>query len=164
MRGTRGRSFETQACGLLLRMRVLIVAILVLLPTLALAVDPDEILDDPALEARAREIGKELRCVTCQNQSIDDSNAPLAKDLRVIVRERLVAGDTNEEVIAYVTDRYGDYVRLKPAMRSDTALLWLAPLIAFSAAGTIVYFYFRDLKRKAETKTQNDASEEAPEV
>jgi cytochrome c-type biogenesis protein CcmH len=158
------RSFETQACGLLLRMRVLFTAILFLLPTLALAVDPDEILNDPALEARAREIGKELRCVTCQSQSIDDSNAPLAKDLRLIVRERLVAGDTNEEVIAFVTDRYGDYVRLKPAMRADTALLWLAPLLAFSAAGTVVFFYFRDLKQKAATMTQDDNEEEASEV
>lgn len=145
-------------------MRVLFVALLLLLPTFALAVDPDEILDDPALEARAREIGKELRCVTCQSQSIDDSNAPLAKDLRLIVRERLVAGDTDEEVIAYVTDRYGDYVRLKPALRADTAFLWLAPLIAFSAAGTIVFFYFRDLKRKSENKSIDDAEKKASEV
>ncbi len=113
----------------------------------ALAVEPDEMLDDPGLEARAREISRELRCVTCQSQSIDESNAPLAKDLRLVVRERLLAGDSNEEVIAYMTNRYGDYVRLKPALRGDTALLWLTPLMAFIAAVGGAFFYFRHLQK-----------------
>lgn len=115
-----------------------------------LAVEPDEILDDPVLEERARNIGRELRCITCQSESIDDSNAPLARDLRLIVRERLVAGDTNEEVMAYVTDRYGDYVRLKPEMRADTALLWLTPALALAAALGAAFFYFRNLPKPAD--------------
>ncbi len=114
------------------------------------AVEPDEILDNPELEARAREISKELRCVTCQSQSIDDSNAPLAKDLRIIVRERLLAGDTDAEVIAFVTERYGDYARLKPAVRGDTILLWLTPAIALGGALAFAFFYFRQLQEKAE--------------
>lgn len=113
----------------------------------ALAVEPDEILEDPALEQRARDIGRELRCITCQSQSIDDSNAPLARDLRIVVRERLVAGDSDDEVMAYVTGRYGDYVRLRPAMRADTALLWLTPALALLAGLGAAFFYFRNLPK-----------------
>ncbi|HXC29512.1 MAG TPA: cytochrome c-type biogenesis protein [Stellaceae bacterium] len=91
------------------------------------AVRPDEMLQDPALEARAREIGQELRCLVCRNQSIDDSDADLAHDLRVLVRQRLTAGDTNQQVIAYVVSRYGDFVLLKPPFKFDTYLLWLGP-------------------------------------
>jgi len=93
----------------------------------AAAIQPDEILADPALEARAREIGRELRCLVCQNQSIDDSDAPLARDLRLLVRERLVAGDTNEEIVAFVVERYGDFVLLEPPFKATTWLLWLGP-------------------------------------
>ena len=85
----------------------------------AFAVQPDEVLKDPAMEARAREISKELRCLVCQNQSIDDSNAPLARDLRVLVRERLVAGDDNTGVLGYITARYGDYVLLRPPFKAS---------------------------------------------
>lgn len=92
----------------------------------ALAVNPDEVLADPALEARAREISANLRCLVCQNQSIDDSDAELAGDLRVLVRERLTEGDSNEEVMRYVVDRYGEYVRLNPVVAPHTILLWLA--------------------------------------
>lgn len=113
----------------------------------ALAVEPDEILDDPALETRARDISRELRCITCQSQSIDDSDAPLAKDLRMIVRERLVAGDSDQEIMAFMTDRYGDYVLLKPELRADTALLWFAPLIAFGGAVFAAFFYFRQIRK-----------------
>ncbi|MFV3127413.1 cytochrome c-type biogenesis protein [Niveispirillum sp. KHB5.9] len=107
----------------------------------ALAVMPDEKLSDPALEARAREISKELRCLVCQNQSIDDSNADLARDLRVLVRERLVKGDSNDQVLAYVHDRYGDFVLLRPPVTGYTALLWGGPflLLALSALGTALY-------------------------
>jgi len=111
------------------------------------AVEPDEILEDARLEARAREISRELRCVVCQNQSIDDSDAPLAKDLRLVVRERLLAGDSDDEVMAFVTMRYGEYVRLKPDLRGDTLLLWLAPLIAFGGAGIFAFFYFRRIQK-----------------
>jgi cytochrome c-type biogenesis protein CcmH len=93
----------------------------------ALAVLPGERLDDPALEARARDISRELRCQVCQNQSIDDSNAPLAADLRQLVRERIKAGDSDAQVYRYVTQRYGDYVLLRPPLRTDTLILWFGP-------------------------------------
>ena len=91
------------------------------------AVRPDEMLKDPALEARAREIGQELRCLVCRNQSIDDSDADLAHDLRVLVRQRLVAGDSDQQVIDYIVSRYGDFVLLKPPFKLDTWVLWLGP-------------------------------------
>jgi cytochrome c-type biogenesis protein CcmH len=103
------------------------------------AVTPDEILKDPALEARARELSAELRCMVCQNQSIDDSDAPLAKDLRVLVRERLVAGDTNREVIDYLVSRYGEFVLLKPRFAWHTMVLWAAGPLAL-IAGLIAIF------------------------
>ena len=91
------------------------------------AVEPDEILSNPALEARARAITKHLRCLVCQNQSIDDSDAPLARDLRILVRERLQAGDSDRQVIDFLVARYGEFVLLKPRFSSHTALLWLGP-------------------------------------
>jgi cytochrome c-type biogenesis protein CcmH len=91
------------------------------------AVQPDEMLSDPALEARARELSRELRCMVCQNQSIDDSEAPLARDLRLLVRERLKAGDSDRQVLDFLTARYGDFVLLKPRFGWDTAVLWLGP-------------------------------------
>ena len=93
----------------------------------ALAVEPDEMLADPALEARARTISRELRCMVCQNQSIDDSGAPLARDLRVLVRERLNAGDNDQQVLDFLVARYGEFVLLKPRFEWRTALLWLTP-------------------------------------
>ena len=90
------------------------------------AVQPDEVLDDPVLEERARELSKGLRCLVCRNENIDDSNAELARDLRLLVRERLVAGDTDEEAVAYIVDRYGEYVLLKPTTSGANWLLWLA--------------------------------------
>jgi len=105
---------------------------LVVLLTLAIpahAVRPDEMLADPALEARARDIGKELRCLVCRNQSIDDSEADLAHDLRVLVRERLAAGDTDRQVVDYIVSRYGDYVLLRPPFKLDTWLLWGGPAL-----------------------------------
>lgn len=93
-----------------------------------LAVLPDEVLDDPVLEARARAMSKELRCLVCRNESIDESNADLARDLRLLVRERLVAGDSDAEVIAYLVDRYGEYVLLNPPVTGSNLLLWGAPL------------------------------------
>ncbi len=107
------------------------------------AVLPEEQLADPALEARAREISQELRCVVCQNQSIDDSDAPLAADLRAIVRERLSAGDTNEEVMAYIVARYGNFVLLKPPLDVQTVVLWSAPLLVLIPGGLGLAFYLR---------------------
>lgn len=111
---------------------------LTLAATGALAVQPDEILKDPALEARARALSRELRCMVCQNQSIDDSDAPLARDLRVLVRDRLMAGDSDEAVLGYLTARYGDFVLLKPRFGWHTALLWLLPAILLAAGLAIV--------------------------
>ncbi|WP_018239155.1 cytochrome c-type biogenesis protein [Ensifer sp. BR816] len=95
----------------------------------ALAVNPDEVLADPALEARARAISAKLRCMVCQNQSIDDSNAELAKDLRLLVRERLKEGDTDEAVVAYVVSRYGEFVLLSPRFEAKTLVLWGMPVV-----------------------------------
>ena len=102
-------------------------------PTWALAVQPGERLADPALEARARNISAGLRCLVCQNQSIDDSEAPLARDLRVLVRDRLQQGESNGQVIAFVVARYGDYVLLRPPVNAATALLWAGPALLFFA-------------------------------
>lgn len=114
------------------------------------AVEPGEMMADPALEARAREISKGLRCVVCQNQSIDDSNADLAKSMRLLVRERITAGDSNSEVTQYLVDRYGDFVLLKPPFKATTLALWLGP-IAFGVIALLIGFtVFR--KRAQATK------------
>ena len=99
------------------------------------AVQPGEELDDPALEARARALSVNLRCLVCQNQSIDDSDAPLARDLRLLVRERLVAGDSDTEVTRFLVARYGEFVLLRPPLGTHTLLLWLTPLLLLAAAG-----------------------------
>ena len=109
------------------------------LATPVVALSPDEILDDPILEQRARDISAELRCLVCQNQSIDDSDADLARDLRVLVRERLVAGDSDEAVRQYVVDRYGEYVLLNPRVGGHTLLLWIAaPVLLLAGLVTLV--------------------------
>lgn len=102
---------------------------------MAHAVQPDEVLKDPALEQRARQISAGLRCMVCQNQSIDDSDAPLAKDLRLLVRERLQAGDTDQQVETYLVQRYGEFVLLKPTFGTHTLLLWLAPALVLVLGG-----------------------------
>jgi cytochrome c-type biogenesis protein CcmH len=114
-----------------------LVLLLLIAPT-AHAVEPGEMLKDPALEARARMLSQELRCVVCQNQSIDDSNAPLAHDLRVLVRERLTAGDTDAQVLSYITARYGEFVLLRPRLKSQTLVLWLAPLLLIAGAAAFL--------------------------
>ena len=101
----------------------------------ARAVLPDEIMADPAKEARARELSKELRCMVCQNQSIDDSEAPLARDLRLLVRERISAGDSDAQVIDFLVARYGEFVLLKPRLNEHTLLLWLTPPLALLLGG-----------------------------
>ena len=113
---------------------VYLVVLLLALP--ALAVEPDEILDDPVLEARARDLSKQLRCVVCQNQDIDSSNAGVARDLRILVRERLVAGDTDEQVLDFVVARYGDYVLFRPPWKPTTYALWIAPFLVLAIGAT----------------------------
>jgi len=103
-----------------------LILVLCLLPAPVMAVQPDEMLDDPKLEERAREISGGLRCLVCRNESIDDSNADLARDMRLLVRERLLAGDSNEEVVQYIVDRYGEYVLLNPTTTGSNLVLWLA--------------------------------------
>jgi len=117
--------------------------LLTLLSGPALAVQPDEMLKDPALESRARTLSQELRCMVCQNQSIDDSDAPLAKDLRVLVRERLTAGDTDNQVIDFLVSRYGEFVLLKPRLSMHTLLLWLAPFGVLIIAGVAFFTAWR---------------------
>jgi cytochrome c-type biogenesis protein CcmH len=127
-------------------MRVLLAAFaawIALAPLVVLAVEPGERLEDPVLEARARDISKALRCLVCQNQSIDDSNASLARDLRLLVRERLLVGESNEQVIAFVTARYGDYVLLEPPLKPVTYLLWFGPVAILIAGGLAVAVFLR---------------------
>jgi len=125
------------------RGRALILFIALIFPLAAHAVTPGEMLADPALEARARAIAAELRCLVCQNQSIDDSDASLAKDLRVLVREKLKEGMSDAQVREYIHARYGDFVLLRPPMKPDTLLLWSAPLIALLAGAAAVWIAVR---------------------
>ena len=125
-------------------MRRLLLAVAFLLTALpAFAVNPDEVLADPALEARARALSAQLRCMVCQNQSIDDSNAELARDLRLLVRERLKNGDSDQAVIDYVVSRYGEFVLLNPRLRGETLLLWGAPIVLFLAGATAMILFVR---------------------
>ena len=113
------------------------------------AVQPDEVLDDPVLEARARELSKGLRCLVCRNESIDDSHAELARDLRLLVRERLVAGDTDADAIAFIVDRYGEYVLLKPQTGGSNLMLWLAGPAMLILGGGLALVYLRRRARAA---------------
>jgi len=140
-------------CRAILRALAFVALFLAITP--AHTVQPDEILKDPALEARARHLSQELRCLVCQNQSIDDSNAELARDLRVLVRERLTAGDSDDAVLAYVEARYGEFVLLRPRWAPHTAVLWLAPVLLL--AGTIVFVW-----RRMRARGVHRGSEAAP--
>ncbi len=120
-----------------------------LLPLAANAVNPGEILKDPVLEKRARAISKGLRCVVCQNQSIDDSDAQLARDLRVLVREKLVAGDSDQVVVDYVVSRYGDFVLLRPPVKAVTLVLWFGPVVIALIGAMGLVLFFRRQKRYA---------------
>jgi cytochrome c-type biogenesis protein CcmH len=125
----------------------------------AFAVLPDEQLSDPKLEARARHISQELRCVVCQNQTIDDSDASLAHDLRVLLRERLLKGDTDEQAKAYLVKRYGTYVLLKPPFRWDTLFLWLGPLLVILIGGSGAAFYLMNRNTALAHETPLSAAE-----
>ena len=131
-------------------------ALLLLAPFSAYAVLPDEMLKDPVLEHRARDLSQQLRCLVCQNQSIDESHADLAHDLRVLVRERIKAGDSDKQVLDYLVARYGDFVMLKPPLKSTTYLLWFGPLLVFVMAAGGLLVYFR--RRKAQFAASGDAA------
>ncbi len=136
-------------------------AILATLPFAAGAVEPDEVLDDPVLETRAREISKVLRCLVCRSENIDNSNAGVARDLRLLVRERLTTGDTDEEVIEYIRARFGDYVLLKPPFKPETYVLWLAPaaLMLIGGIGVIAI-----LRKSGGTKVVNELDDDEKRI
>lgn len=142
-------------------MRIRLAAILVLAFALtgifaaapAFAVQPDEILSDPVLEARARELSKGLRCLVCRNESIDESNAELARDLRLLVRERLVAGDSDIEAVEFIVDRYGEYVLLRPTTTGANWMLWAAGPIMLLLAGAMGFAYLRGRSRGENAQT-----------
>jgi cytochrome c-type biogenesis protein CcmH len=137
-----------------------LLALVLFAATPALAVQPDEVLSDAALEARARALSAGLRCLVCQNQSIDDSNAPLARDLRLLVRERLTAGDSDEEVRDFVVARYGEFVLLRPPFSWSTVILWLTPVILIVAALGFAVHNFRAARTK-DAQSALTAEEEA---
>jgi cytochrome c-type biogenesis protein CcmH len=139
--------------------REVLLVLLALLASLtgpALAVQPDEMMKDPALEERARALSGELRCLVCQNESIDDSEAPLARDIRVLIRERIGKGESNDSVRAYLVSRYGDFILLKPPFKPETLLLWLSPVITL-ALGIAAALYAR---RRAPSATPGLSAEE----
>jgi cytochrome c-type biogenesis protein CcmH len=120
-----------------------------LAPVTAHAVEPDEMLKDPKLEARARRISQQLRCLVCQNENIDESNADLARDIRILLRERLKAGDTDEQAIQYLVDRYGEYVLLKPRFAPHTLILWVGPFLLLGIGLFAAAIYLRRRVRAA---------------
>ena len=137
------------------RMMVAFVALVLLAAPAAYAVQPDEIMSDPVKEARARDLSRELRCMVCQNQSIDDSDAPLARDLRLLVRERIAAGDSNSQVLDFLVARYGEFVLLKPRFERQTMLLWLLAPLLLAGGGFALW-------RQNRRRSQNGANVPAP--
>jgi cytochrome c-type biogenesis protein CcmH len=131
-------------------------ALAVIVSPAAYAVQPDEIMADPVKEARARDLSRELRCMVCQNQSIDDSEAPLARDLRLLVRERIAAGDSDSQVIDFLVARYGEFVLLKPRLERQTLLLWLLTPLALGGGGLALWMHGR---RRAKSAAAEDPSE-----
>ncbi|MCI5046946.1 MAG: cytochrome c-type biogenesis protein CcmH [Aquisalinus sp.] len=146
-------------------MRKLLIAAVVACLSLspALAIDPEEVLEDPVLEERAREISKGLRCIVCKNQSIDESDAMLAKDLRILVRQRVAAGDSNEEVTDYVVDRYGEFVLLRPRFSTQNLLLWISPIFML-VIGAGLAVYFLRLQKQPEVKVAPLSEDEKKEL
>jgi cytochrome c-type biogenesis protein CcmH len=148
------------------RLHISLAALWLMLAALspALAVQPDEIMSDPVKESRARDLSRELRCMVCQNQSIDDSEAPLARDLRLLVRERIAAGDSDAQVIDFLVARYGEFVLLKPRLKSNTLLLWLLPPFALVGGGLALWAHNRrrtKAAREDESPFKLTADEEA---
>ncbi len=139
-------------------MRPVVFIFALLLAGSALAVEPNEMLKDPALEARARAVSKQLRCVQCQNETIDESNAEIARDMRLLVRERITAGESNDQIMAYMTSRYGDYVRLQPRLMPRTYLLWFGPAVVLLLG---LWAALRRLGRRFEPPPALTAEEQA---
>jgi cytochrome c-type biogenesis protein CcmH len=137
-----------------------LLALLLLLGPAAFAVEPSERLSDPVLEARARALSTELRCLVCQNETIDESGAPLAHDLRVLLRERIAAGDSDTQAVKFLTDRYGNFVLLKPPVEPATYLLWFGPIIVLLLAGSGAWVYLRRRKAAAPVAPLSAAEEQ----
>ena len=142
-------------------MKPFLLALVVILAAPAWAVEPDEMLDDPVLEARARALSQEIRCPVCQNEPIDSSNAGLARDLRILVRERMVAGDSDAEVKAFLVARYGDYVLFDPPMKLTTYLLWFGPILILLLGALGIIFYFVRVRRVSAPAVPLSAAERA---
>ncbi len=138
--------------------RVIALLLALLLSGPALAVQPDEVLDDPALESRARELSQELRCVVCRGENIDESNADIARDIRILLRERLKAGDSDQEVLDFMVERYGEYVLMRPTTEGANKLLWMAGPLMLLLALTIGLLYIRGRSRAAVAPGAPDAS------
>ena len=127
---------------------ILIFSLFQFFSSISFSLEPDEILKNQNLELRARNISKNIRCMVCQNQSIDDSSAPLAKDLRILIRDKIIKGHTDEEVYAYLTDRYGDFILLKPPFKLTTLALWFLPFIFLIIGIFFVFFHNKESKKK----------------
>jgi len=127
---------------------ILIFSLFQFFSSISFSLEPDEILKNQNLELRARNISKNIRCMVCQNQSIDDSSAPLAKDLRILIRDKIIKGHTDEEVYAYLTDRYGDFILLKPPFKLTTLALWFLPFIFLAIGVFLVFFHNKESKKK----------------
>ncbi len=145
-------------------LRILLAGVLLGIAASAAALEADEILPDPAMEQRARALSKQLRCMVCQNQSIFDSNAGLARDLRAVVRKRLAAGDSDEQVIAWVRARYGDYVLLEPPVAGHTALLWASPLVFVAIALFAAWRYLTHRRSHRNTISDADAARDGQQA
>ena len=149
-------------------MRALALAFLMIcFPFVSYSVEPSEVLDDPILEERARNISKNLRCLVCQNESIDDSNASLAKDLRILVRERLVAGDNNDEVLKFIVDRYGEFALLKPRSDGSNLILWLSGPLMLLVALIISFSFIKsnyNSKRRSSTVLSDHEKSELKKI
>jgi cytochrome c-type biogenesis protein CcmH len=135
--------------SLMLARTIVLIGFILLAPLTARAVQPDEIMTDPKLEARARALSAQLRCMVCQNESIDESNADLARDLRVLIRERLKAGDSDDQIRAFLVSRYGDFILLKPPFKFETWLLWGAPFLVLLVGGYVMVVARRRQQRPA---------------
>lgn len=144
--------------------RILLFLSAMMLAVAAHAVQPDEMLSDPVLEERAREVSQALRCVVCQNQDIDSSDAGIARDMRLLVRERILAGDTNQQVLDFMVDRYGSYVLLRPPFNATTALLWFSPVLIGLIAALVAIMVLRGARKAKQRRPEPLSPEEEAEV
>ena len=139
-------------------LRLILVMLALIAPTLALAVRPDEMLEDPALKSRARDLSGQLRCLVCQNESIDESDADLARDIRLLIRERITKGESNDQIRDFLVSRYGDFILLKPPLKPETLILWLSAPLTFALGAYAIFRTSRGAKSPAAPLT---AEEEA---